>query len=187
MESDGANFKARLERLEQSVRRTRIFAAVTVIGLLAIWLTALAPRQASDVKDVIRTKVLVIEDSEGRERIVLGAPMPDARGYTGMKILNPDGAEQFAVSLKPNGSVGMGFDTQPGVGDPRNRERLNLGVTSTGQGWIRYLDNQTRVRMWAMLDSNDRPVIQFLDWPGDERIVVRQLGFSGDEVFEWER
>lgn len=113
--------------------------------------------------------------------------MPDGRQYTGMKILNPDGAEQFAVSLKSDGSVGMGFDTRSGVGDPRNRERLNLGVTATGQGWIRFLDNRTRARMLVTLDSADVPLVQFLEWPDDQRILVRQIGFSGEKMLEWPR
>jgi hypothetical protein len=104
-----------------------------------------------------------------------------------MKILNPDGAEQFGLNIKPDGSVGMGFDVMPGVGDPRNRERLNLGVTATGRGWIRYLDNKTRARLWIMLDSADAPVVQFLDWPDDQKIVVRQIGFTGDTTLEWKR
>src|SRR5206468_10179838 len=127
---------------------------------------------------------LIIEDGSGHERIVLGAPMPDGRQYVGMKILNPDGAEQFGLGLKMDGAVSMGFDTKPGVGDQRNRERLNMGVTATGQGWIRYLDNQTRARLRLALDSADTPSIQFMDWPSNTRIVVRQVAFTGDTTFE---
>ncbi len=81
----------------------------------------------------------------------------------------------------------MGFDTKPGVGDPRNRERLNMGVTASGQGWIRYLDNRTRARLRLGLDSADTPALQFLDWPDDQRITVRQLAFSGDSTLTWKR
>jgi hypothetical protein len=55
-----------------------------------------------------------------------------------------------------------------------------MGVSATGRGWIRYLDNETRARMWLMLDSADTPVVQFLDWPADHRIVARQLAYAGD-------
>lgn len=47
--------------------------------------------------------------------------MPDGGQYTGMKILNAEGAEQFGFGRTQDGSVSMGFDTRPGVGDPRNR------------------------------------------------------------------
>ncbi|NIM49130.1 MAG: hypothetical protein GTO22_07695 [Gemmatimonadales bacterium] len=185
MRSDDANVAARVEWLERTIRRTRLFAAMAGIGLLATWLTGAV--QGPERQDTIRTKLLVIEDAEGRDRIVLGAPMPDGRQYAGMKILNPDGAEQFGLGLKADGSVSMGFDTRPGVGHPGNRERLNMGVTATGQGWIRYLDNQTRARIFVRLDSTDTPWVQFLDWPDEQRIVVRQIGFSGEETLEWKR
>ncbi|MBI4502968.1 MAG: hypothetical protein HY700_17645 [Gemmatimonadetes bacterium] len=138
-------------------------------------------------QDVVRTKVLIVQDNDGRDRIVLGAPMPDGRQYVGMKILNAGGAEQFGLGLKTDGSVSMGFDTKPGVGNPANRERLNLGVSATGQGWIRYLDNQTRARMWLMLDSADTPVVQFWDWPDNQRIMVRQMAFVGETNMEQRR
>ncbi|MEX2157193.1 MAG: hypothetical protein WD773_10180 [Gemmatimonadales bacterium] len=176
---------ARLERLERSVRRMRLVAAMAGFALLTSLIGARSATRARP--DVLRGTALIIEDSQGRERIVLGAPMPDGRQYIGMKILNPEGAEQFGLGLKPDGSVGMGFDTKPGVGDPRNRERLNMGVTATGQGWIRYLDNRTRARLRIALDSVDVPVVQFLDWPDEQRILVRQVGFSRDTVLEWKR
>jgi hypothetical protein len=185
MTSEHIDLSARLTRLERTVRRTRLFAAAAGLGLLATWATGATPQIGALNQDVVRARGLIIEDQQGRERIVLGAPMPDGRQYTGMKILNPDGAEQFGLGLKLDGSVSMGFDTRPGTGDQRNRERLNMGVTTTGQGWIRYLDNQTRARMYVTLDSTDVPWVQFLDWPDDQRIRVRQIGFSGEKTLEW--
>jgi len=179
--------RARVERLERTVRRTRVMAMTVTIGLVATWITGAAWRPAPAMQETVRTRLLVVEDADGRDRIVLGAPMPDGREYTGMKILDPDGAEQFGLGLRTDGSIGMGFDTKPGVGNPANRERLNMGVTAAGQGWIRYLDNQTRARMFVRLDSADSPVVQFLDWPDAQRIAVRQLGFAGEERLDWPR
>jgi hypothetical protein len=176
---------ARLEQLERSVRRLRMVASLAGIALLTTWVLAARSPQARP--DVLRARGLILEDAEGRERIVLGAPMPDGRQYFGMKILSAEGAEQFGLGLKPDGSVGMGFDTKPGVGDPRNRERLNMGVTATGQGWIRFLDNRTRARMRIALDSADVPAVQLLDWPDAQRILVRQVGFPRDTLLEWKR
>jgi hypothetical protein len=177
----------RMRRLEGAVRRTRLVAGCALIGLAATWLMAAGRARQAQGSETVRTKALIVEDAQGRARIVLGAPMPDGRQQVGMKILNPDGAEQFGLGLKPDGSVSMGFDTRPGVGSPANPERLNMGVTASGRGWIRYLDNQTRARMWLMLDSTDAPVVQFLDWPDDKRILVRQLGFGGEKGQEWKR
>ena len=175
---------ARLEQLEHTTQQARTLAAAAVIGLLTIWFTGAAGPTAVARQDTIRTRLLVIEDGQGRERIVLGAPMSDERQYVGMKILNADGAERFGLGLKPDGSVSMGFDAKPGVGNPANRERLNMGVSITGRGWIRYLDNQTRARMWVTLDSTDSPWVQFLEWADDQHILVRQIGFAGEKTLE---
>jgi len=186
MGSESSLLAARVAHLERAVRRLRFLASVAAIGFVATWLlgSSWAPQGR---QEVLRAKTFIVEDAQGRERIVLGAPMPDGRQYVGMKILNAEGAEQFGLGLKPDGSVGMGFDTKPGVGDPRNRERLNMGVTATGQGWIRYLDNRTRARLRLVLDSADAPVLQFLDRPDDQRIIVRQLGFARDTMLELKR
>jgi len=186
MDSGFSLLAARIEQLERAVRRTRLVASGAGIALLGTWLLG-AASTSQGRQDVLRAKTFIVEDDQGRERIVLGAPMPDGRQYVGMKILNMEGAEQFGLGLKPDGSVGMGFDTKPGVGDPRNRERLNMGVTASGQGWIRYLDNRTRARLRLALDSTDSPVLQFLNWPDEQRLLVRQLGFPGDTTLEWKR
>lgn len=185
MTRDWDGIALRVERLERAVRHARWLAATCSIALLATWVGGAArPTQSPET---LRTKILVIEDAQGRARIRLGAPLPDERQSVGMQILSPEGAEQFGLGLRASGAVSMGFDVKPGVGHPGNRERLNMGVTATGQGWIRYLDNQTRARMWVSLDSADSPSVQFLDWPDDQRILVRQIGFSGERSFERKR
>ena len=187
MTGDYGTLVARLDQLERAAGRTRFLTATVGIALVTAWLTGAKGRHESQPQASIRAKLLIIEDAQGRDRIVLGAPMPDGRQYVGMKILNPDGAEQLGLGLKADGSVSMGFDTKPGIGNPANRERLNMGVTTTGRGWIRYLDNQARARMWVTLDSADAPVLQFLDWPDDRRILVREIDFRGEKSVEWKR
>ena len=187
MSTESARLDARLARLERSLRRAHVVAAITGITLLGACLLGAARWRQAPHQPVVRTALLVIEDAQGRDRIVLGAPMPDGRQYIGMKILNADGAEQFGLGVKPDGGVSMGFDVRPGVGNPANRERLNMGVTATGQGWIRYLDNETRARLFIRLDSADVPLVQFLDWPDKQRILVRQIGFHGESKVAWPR
>ncbi len=143
--SSNSGYDVRLARLERTVRRLHVVSSILGTTLLfTLFLAAHSPVQRSDV---VRTKLLVVEDSTGQERIVLGAPMPDGREYAGMKILDPTGQEQFGLGLKKDGSMSMGFDTKPGVGNPANRERLNMGVSSTGHGWIRFLDNDTKAKL----------------------------------------
>ncbi len=171
---------AALKRQLRVQRRLFLGALVLFAGVA---LAGFVPKQ----NDVIRAHGLVIVDSLGRERIVLGAPMPDGRDYVGMKLLNATGAEQVGLGIEPDGGVSMGFDTKPGVGNPANPERLNLGVTPTGQGWIRFLDNQTRARLFVLLDSSDAPLVRFLEWPDTTRIVERQIGARGEQTVERKR
>jgi hypothetical protein len=130
MASHEHDLTARLAGVERALRRTRLLAGAAVIGLLTTWVGGAAWQAVPQDQDRVQTKLLIIQDNEGRDRIVLGAPMPDGRDYVGMKILNADGAEQFGLGLKTDGGVSMGFDTRPGVGNPGNRERLNMGVTA---------------------------------------------------------
>jgi hypothetical protein len=175
---------ARIDRLERAVRRSYQLSIVLGAALLVTILVA-ARTTNQQTQDVVRTKLLVVEDSAGRDRIVLGAPMPDRRQQVGMQILAPGGEEQFGLGLKADGSVGMGFDTKPGVGNPANRERLNMGVTPTGRGWIRFLDNDTRAKMFVRLDDSDNGVVQYMDWTAEKRIFVKEHGFNGQREFEW--
>lgn len=181
---------SRLEAVERKARRARLLAIGACAGLVATWTigAGAALSQSSTVAlssspDTLRARVLVIEDEQGRDRIVLGAPMPDGRRVVGMKILNQDGAEQFGLTLKHDGAMSMGFDAAPGVGDDRNRERLNLGVSADGRGWIRYLDNRTRARMYLHLDEDEEPRLRFLDWSADNSVITtRLIGFEGDSI-----
>ena len=79
MTSDHGNLVARVERLERAARRTRLLAATAGIALLATWLTGASRRDHTQAQGSIRTKLLVVEDAQGRDRIVLGAPLPDGR------------------------------------------------------------------------------------------------------------
>ncbi len=66
----------RLARLERQVRRIRMYAAAVTLGI-AVLLVAGASGPSPE-SDVIRVKGIIVEDSLGRERILIGAPIPPA-------------------------------------------------------------------------------------------------------------
>ena len=72
---------------------------------------------------------LIIEDSAGRPRIVMGAPIPDRNAAgnprAGLIINDATGIERFGLGLQESGRLVMGFDAPPGKGDDRNRERID--------------------------------------------------------------
>ena len=168
--------EARIARLESQLRRMRLAATLLVTGALA--LAGGAWVRPVQQPDTIRTKVIILEDAQGRKRIVLGAPIPEPAGTriapsTGMIILDTNGVERFGLGLFPNGMTNMGFDAPRGTGDERNRERINLTAAPNGGAEIRMLDRKTWVRWRVALDSQDSVTMQFLDFPQGEALLRR--------------
>lgn len=64
----------RIEALERSLARWRRTAALIVVLAALIPLAAAARRHKS--ADVLRVRGIVIEDEQGRDRILIGAPIP---------------------------------------------------------------------------------------------------------------
>lgn len=67
--------EARLRRLERDLRRLTLAATALGVALLVV----LASAFRSQAPEVIRARGLVIVDEAGRERILIGAPIPAAR------------------------------------------------------------------------------------------------------------
>ncbi|HEU4402286.1 MAG TPA: hypothetical protein VFT43_09290 [Candidatus Polarisedimenticolia bacterium] len=186
--TDGAILE-RLTRLEGGLRRWRLAALGILLVAGTPGLIALT-RHPGPTDRVLRARALIIEDARGHDRILLGAPLPDPRdgerrvASTGLAINDADGYERVAVGSGEDGSVSMGFDAPPGVGDPRNRERANLIVSGDGLATFRVLDGRTAVPLRIYTDPQNRAWLEFLDFPKPDRVVRRRIGFSGEERLE---
>src|SRR5688572_13946358 len=134
----------RLTRLESECRRLRIALVLLAVFVVAT-ATTLHPR-AQQARDVLRARGLIIEDEAGRQRDVLGAPIPDKQQTTrsGLKMLDESGVGRLGMNLFSNGSVGLGLDA-PGTGDDRNRERINLVADAKGGASMTFKDRRTYV------------------------------------------
>lgn len=66
--------QASIRDLQVQCRRLRLFALASVIGVIALGLAALAQRVAD--REVLRTRGIVVEDAQGRDRILIGTPIP---------------------------------------------------------------------------------------------------------------
>ena len=66
--------EAAIRELRAQCRRARLLAAVAVVGVIAIGASALAARAADG--RLLRTRGIVVEDDAGRDRILIGAPIP---------------------------------------------------------------------------------------------------------------
>ncbi len=180
--------QARVEDLDRRLRRTRLLAPGCVAVSVAVLLAAAAPKEP----EVLRVRGLVVVDDKGRERVVIGAPVPDRPGVrrispaTGMVIYDPAGLERFGVGLLDDGRMVMGFDAPKGKGDDRNRERLTLEADAEGGATLRFLNRKTVTPGRLRLGEDDRLWLEFLDVRPD-KVVRRRLGFTGQETVEEKR
>lgn len=184
------DLRERIQGLERQVRSGRRVSAALALAIAALGLGAWV--SASQQPAVFRARALVIEDAAGRDRIVLGAPVPDPKEgkrinpSVGLVINDAEGLERFGVGLQTDGRLVMGFDAPPGTGDSRNRERLNIVADASGGAYIRFLNRKTLVSGRLILDEKDRFYLEFLDFP-EGKSISRRVSFRGDEKIERER
>ena len=171
---------AQMNRLERQLRILKI--AAVVLAVLAVIL-ALAPRSAAQqASETMRVKQLIVEDAQGRARLVLGPlDAPGNNRRIGMRINDPNGAERFGVSYMEGGRMGLGLDAPPGTGDDRNRERITLVADEKGGAHIRFLDRRTNVVSRMYLDDQNLAWMSFTDFT-QTPALVRRYGLTGEEV-----
>jgi hypothetical protein len=162
----------RQNKLERQVRTLTILCLVLSLGLIATIITIRAtPVQAQTVTEILRARGLIIEDEDGRARIIIGAPVPQVGGRrrsdpaSGIVVLSETGVDRVAIgypapSPQIEGSVHPRVAGQAGIviDDADGNERGGFGV----------LDNGT--------------VSLGLDYPGREAVslaVVPGQGFAG--------
>lgn len=185
-------------------RPTKILLILLVIGVWGFLLDSVvrfyrvdAQTNGAAVADeklppIIKARGLIIVDEKGRERIIMGAPVPDPPNEGkrinpahGMIILDPNGYERFGVGLMDNGQMGMGFDAPPGTGDDRNRERLHFVADPEGGAMIRFLNKKTSVPGWLRLGEDDNLYLEFIDVQKEKnKVIRRKIGMNGEEILE---
>jgi hypothetical protein len=156
-----------------------------------------APRvEANDDKSpqVLRARGLVIVDEQGRDRIIMGAPVPDPpkigkriNPAHGMIILDHNGYERWGVGIMDNtGQMAMGFDAPVDPANPtKNPERLHFIADGKGGAMIRFLNRQTGVPGWIRLGDDDKLYMEFIDVQKDKnKVIKRQLSMDGDKTIE---
>jgi hypothetical protein len=167
-----------MDRLEHQLRWFKI--AAVVLAVLAITF-ALAPRPSAQQPESIRVKQLIVEDAEGRSRVVLGPLDSGKNRRTGLRINDPNGVERFGVAFMDDGNMVVGLDAPPGTGNDANRERITLAADSKGGAHIRFLDRRTSVVSRMYLDEQNRAWLSFTDF-SQTPAVIRRYGLSGEEL-----
>ncbi len=176
------SLEERFAHLEHRVTRLRRINTALVAAALLVGVSAWRPAAPPPV---LRVRGLVVVDDKGRDRIVLGAPVPDVKEGkrsapgTGLVVNDTAGYERFGLNLFPDGRLVMGLDAPPHTGDDRNRERISLVADKAGGAYIRFLDRKTQAKAFLSLDDDDQVYLDLLDWDAST-IRSRRVGARGD-------
>jgi hypothetical protein len=144
-----SDLEMRLNRLHQQLKLFQTISLLAVAVITVGLYIALRPQHHSDQSNaVLRLRGLIIEDEKGRDRILIGAPVPKVVGRrrqddaTGLLILNEDGVDRLAVAAptpnpQMNGHISERIGNAAGLmlDDSDGNERGGFGV----------LDNDRRV------------------------------------------
>jgi len=178
MPSELESLGDQLNRLERQLRLLKIAAAVLAILAIAF---ALAPRPSAQQPESMRVRQLIVEDADGRARVVLG-PLDSGRNRrAGLRINDTNGVERFGVAVMEDGNTVLGLDAPPGTGNDANRERITLVTDPTGGAYMRFLDRRTSVVSRMYLDEQNRAWLSFSDFT-QTPAVIRRYGLTGEET-----
>ncbi len=160
----------RLTMLERRLRRTQL--ALTLIALAGVAVAGFAPAThaaPTDQSRVLHLRGLVIEDDQGRPRVLVGAPSPHVvgrkrgEGVNGIILLGPNGADRVVISypsLEPQvmGKVETRSIAVPSAGllinDSEGNERAGLGASDDGSRVSLGLDYSDRDAMGLLVSPN---------------------------------
>jgi hypothetical protein len=168
----------RLDSLERRLRRSERAFWIALVGwmvtvALGVMVVLRISPDTRTVSDTIRLHKLVVLDHEGKERIVIAAPIPDPlvngrrmRRRTGVsagvQFKDPDGTERGGIASEDDGSFMFGID------DEHGRERAHLYyIPNRGSGV--YLQGENGNQALSLLNPPgliDSPKLEITDPSG---------------------
>ncbi len=140
------DFDARREiaRLHRRQRLLLLGWPLSIVLLLTLGASA-GKEPPADSSKILRARGLIIEDDQGRERILLGAPIPKTQHRkrqdpaTALLFVGENGADRLALGYSPNPQVGgqVVQRISGGVGiqinDQEGNERAGFGHLDLGR------------------------------------------------------
>jgi len=134
-----------LARIDAIERRVRIYRAAFLFSLIALAFAIVGTvKSAPESGGIIRAKALIITDSQGHPRIIMGAPAPTIGTRTrrdalyGVAYLDQNGVDRLTLGQEPNPMTADGIEKRRtgGVGllinDQNGIERGGYGVLDDG-------------------------------------------------------
>ena len=172
-----------IEALKRRVKQLQVMCSACLLLLVVVGLSGFS---ASRHDSILRVRGLVIEDEQGRPRILLGAPTPTVAGrkraepVDGLVLLGPNGADRFVASYpgyepQVQGKVGQRQYSAPSAGlminDVDGNERIGLGTSDDG------------TRSALGMDYSDRDALGLLVSPGFSGVAMfARSGPKNDQI-----
>ncbi len=203
---DCGEIEARVRRMEaRQFLLTAICAALIMALVLSIANRQQTTAKAAESQQVLRLKGLVIEDEQGRARILLGSPFPAVTDRkrqdattSAMVFLDEQGHDRFALGEKMapqiEGAVPANYRS-PGKGygltlfDPSGNERGEMGFLSSGNNGNRavvVLDRPQGDAIGAIVDDSTGYAGLAALYPDSGNVPARTgilLGTQGNKAF----
>ena len=66
------------EKIAKLEKQVRILTTLLMLLVLAVFMLLITRNQPENTKGILRVKGIIVEDSAGHERILIGAPVPPA-------------------------------------------------------------------------------------------------------------
>lgn len=186
-----AELPAEVARLSREVRRLKLaLGAVVLVGVAAVTMAAVQS------PGVLRARGLVIVDAQGRDRILLGAPVPASgnrkrqdAATASLVVVGPDGSDRVVVGQTPppivQGRVYPRSAEAWGLGlyDPKGSERG--GMVFLGDSRVAVaLDYPTGDALGMFVDDKANRAVLALNYPpalrASESAVEVTAGGGGD-------
>jgi len=154
--------------------------------LVAAWPAAQAEGGRDETK-VLRLRGLIIEDDKGRERVLLGAPVPQVAGRTrkdattALIFLGENGADRVALGFMPDpqvkGKVLRRLAASAGlqINDAAGNERAGFGNMDNGRTNL-GLDWPGREAI--MLSVDDKEGMAIMQMWGEKEGTAERAGFA---------
>ena len=169
----------RIASLQTKLSRLQIVSGVLALGLAAVLLSGAA---RDPIQDEVKGRRIVLVDSRGVERVVLGEDTGRQQGRSaGIILFDDTGAERGGIATFDNGQVSMALDAPVGVGSSM-RDRLGLVVDKNGGAAILLNNNDTGVPVRLVTDPEGGGGLELIEFDHDAKMArIRRLTY-GDDV-----
>jgi hypothetical protein len=161
-------------RMKRAEHRLKVVLCLLSLSLCLSASLLIRPKSIHAASpETLRVRELIVVDDAGKERIVIGAPIPDPMVDgkavkrrvvvgAGIQFKDPDGTERGGIASEDDGSFMFGID------DASGHERAHLYyIPSRGSGvFLQSKSGSNSLSLLNPSDSNKSPKIEILNQAG---------------------